>query len=167
MVNKLILMRHAKSDWNADYRHDFERPLNRRGRKDTTRMGKWLKQSGLGPDGLISSPAVRAFQTAERVAEVLGYSRESIVPVDSLYEADLETAFGVVQQAVNDYVCPLIIAHNPALDTLVNYLASQSPATTASGKLMTTAAIAVFSVGGRIERGGCELAGLVRPKEID
>jgi len=166
MSSEFILMRHAKSDWNADFRHDFDRPLNKRGRKEAVRMAQWLLDKDLVPDIIITSPAVRARSTAELVADTLAYPLKKISEVESLYDAGLNTTLYAVQQAVVENTMPLIISHNPVMDTLVVYLADNPPACSSSGKLMTTAAIAVFRTEDSITQGSCELQYLVRPKEL-
>ena len=158
-------MRHAKSDWSADYHRDFDRPLNRRGKKDASHMGKWLLKNNLVPDRIITSPAERAKGTAEILAETISYPVKLIIQEASLYDANLKTVLGVVRQAVTDNSRPLIIAHNPALDDLVVHLADQPPAFSTDGKLMTTAAIAMFNAVGSIDEGCCQLLQLIRPRE--
>ena len=59
----LLVYRHAKSDWNADYKDDFYRPLSTRGRKSAEVMGKLLSKSKQVPDLIITSAAVRAKET--------------------------------------------------------------------------------------------------------
>src|SRR5947207_15865347 len=60
----LILFRHGKSDWDADYPGgDAARPLARRGRKAAKTMGRFLARAGQVPDAAITSPAVRAEET--------------------------------------------------------------------------------------------------------
>jgi hypothetical protein len=41
----------------------------------------------------------------------------------------------------------MVIAHNPGMDDLVNYLASEPPLLSINGKLMVTCVVAVFQVG--------------------
>jgi phosphohistidine phosphatase len=66
----LILFRHGKSDWDADYPGgDAARPLAPRGRKAAKRMGKFLARAGQAPDAAITSPAVRAEDTLRLATE--------------------------------------------------------------------------------------------------
>jgi phosphohistidine phosphatase len=66
----LILFRHGKSDWDADYPGgDAARPLAPRGRKAAKRMGKFLARAGQAPDAAITSPAVRAEDTLRLARE--------------------------------------------------------------------------------------------------
>ncbi len=63
-MKKLYLIRHAKSDWSNPSLDDFDRPLNKRGKKNAPFMGKILHKKGIYPDLIISSPAYRARTTA-------------------------------------------------------------------------------------------------------
>ena len=68
-MKTLLMMRHAKSDWDADYGHDHDRPLNKRGRRAADAMGRWLALTGQLPDRVLCSTAVRARTTLERAME--------------------------------------------------------------------------------------------------
>ncbi len=63
-MKKLILVRHAKSDWPADT-EDFDRPLADGGHEDAVKMAKFLKGNQVDIQYFISSPAVRALGTCE------------------------------------------------------------------------------------------------------
>ena len=77
-MKTLYVIRHAKSSWDEPDQSDFERGLNDRGKRDAPRMGKRLKERGIHPDLMLSSPAKRAYSTAKRIAEVLDYSTKNI-----------------------------------------------------------------------------------------
>jgi phosphohistidine phosphatase len=62
-MRALLLLRHAKSDWHADYGDDRARPLNRRGQKAAKAIGRFLTDAAQVPDAAIASPAVRAVDT--------------------------------------------------------------------------------------------------------
>ena len=71
----LILFRHGKSDWDADYPGgDAARPLAHRGRKAAKRMGKFLARAGQVPDAAITSPAMRAEDTLRLAMEGGGWT---------------------------------------------------------------------------------------------
>ena len=63
---RLLLVRHAHADW----RLDEERPLSPRGRGDAERIATLLAVPR--PAAIYSSPARRAVETIERLAEQLG-----------------------------------------------------------------------------------------------
>ena len=76
---ELILLRHAKSDWDAAYETDRGRTLAPRGEKAAAVMGRALTLTGKVPDLVISSPATRALSTARLAAR----AGEWHVPIDT------------------------------------------------------------------------------------
>lgn len=125
MSRQLWLLRHAKSDWNNANLSDFERPLNQRGTRDAPRLGRWLRQQGLCPDYLVSSPAERAHQTALSVAGELGIAAERIMLNPRIYEATTSHLLGVLAACPAEVQKVLLVGHNPGLETLLLYLCGQ------------------------------------------
>ena len=165
----LYLMRHAKSDWHSAAQADFDRPLNQRGSKDAARMGEWLKQQNITPSLVLSSPAQRARQTVLAVADTLGMKESEVVFNKELYLADRATLLNILRTVPAATENVMLVAHNPGLDNLVEWLAPDPPPLSESGKLMTTAAIAMFKVPGgwsRLKRGGLVLQQLQRPRDL-
>ena len=64
---RLYLLRHAKSSWSDPSLHDFDRPLNKRGRKDALKIARAIEERGYQPgtESLCS--------TAKRTKETLGW----------------------------------------------------------------------------------------------
>ena len=70
---ELYLLRHADAGDPASWRgRDADRPLSSKGEKQSERLGSFLLGIGFQPDAIISSPKLRAMQTAERVGDRLG-----------------------------------------------------------------------------------------------
>ena len=162
-------MRHAKSDWSTDAATDFDRPLAKRGRKDAPRMGRWLHEHAPAPDKFISSPARRTSETAHYVAEAIGFPPQDILWEHRIYDGSLHDLLEVIHAHASVSNILLLIAHNPGLDALLEYLARERPELTESGKLMTTGAVAVLDFGVdpiNIEQSGARLESLIRPKEL-
>jgi phosphohistidine phosphatase len=165
----LYLMRHAKSDWHSTAQSDFERPLNTRGSRDAIRMGQWLEAQGLRPHLLLASSAQRARQTMLAVVDILGIKEGEVVFNKDLYLAGRSTLVNVLRAVPGSAESVLLVAHNPGMDELVEWLALESPPLSESGKLMTTAAIAIFSLSGEwasLKPGSASLQQLVRPREL-
>jgi phosphohistidine phosphatase len=78
-MKSVLILRHAKSSWKHPELADHDRPLNRRGKRDTPLMGRLLKKEDLVPEIIISSTATRARSTAEAVAKSSGYKGEIIL----------------------------------------------------------------------------------------
>jgi phosphohistidine phosphatase len=165
----IYLMRHAKSDWQSNASTDFERPLNPRGCKDAVRMGQWFKAQDLQPQILLASSARRSQQTVLAVAKILGVKEDRVAFNDNLYLADRSRLINALSEVPANTEAVLLVAHNPGLDELVKWLSSEPPVLTESGKLMTTAAIAVFELAdglAGLERGRASLRQLIRPGEL-
>ena len=77
-MKTIYLVRHAKSSWKYPNLDDFERPLNKRGRKNAPFMGTILKKLKVAPDLILSSPANRASMTARVIADKISYPLENI-----------------------------------------------------------------------------------------
>ena len=73
-MKSVILFRHGKSDWGANYGHDLDRPLSKRGIRDAKKIGKFLSKKREVPDLVISSTALRARNTIELTVESGGWS---------------------------------------------------------------------------------------------
>jgi phosphohistidine phosphatase len=116
----LYLVRHAKSSWKYPNLDDFERPLNKRGRKNAPFMGSILKKLKVAPDLVISSPANRAATTARIIADTIDYPLEKIQYDETIYgssEYDLVQVIRQVDNAVNQ---TMLVSHNPAITDLAN-----------------------------------------------
>lgn len=137
----LTLFRHGKSDWETGVQDDYDRPLKERGRKDTPLMGKFLADIGATPDLLISSPAVRARQTAELLAPALGYSRE-IRWEASIYAASAGELMSLLRHLPDEAAHVLLVGHNPGFEDLAARLIGADAYGMASGLRMPTAAAA-------------------------
>ena len=169
---ELLLMRHAKSDWH-NHLADIERPLNKRGRGDADNMGRFLTERGLTPQQALVSPARRAQQTLEYMNQAWRLEGPQVTTDEALYLADEQTLLARVAALIGARGVNggriILIAHNPGLDAAVSRIAMPAPQYTAHGKLMTTAAVAVFSVP-RIESlskpASCPLTALYRPREV-
>ena len=69
MSKSVIIFRHGKSDWDAAFDSDHNRPVSKRGKKDAKKMGKYLNRIEQDPDLTISSTALRARDTAKLAME--------------------------------------------------------------------------------------------------
>lgn len=106
-MKRLILMRHAKSDWKTG-QDDHDRPLNGRGRRAAAVLGDWLRQNGHLPDAVLCSSAQRTRETLDRleIKAQAAYER-------SLYLADSEALETALKAAVGTRV--LMLGHNPGI----------------------------------------------------
>ena len=122
-MKSLILVRHAKSDWNDPLLKDFDRPLNDRGKKDAPAMAKRLVEKKVKIDAFISSPAKRAKKTAELFIKEFKEDKKDIIFFDELYLADPGVFFDVVENTNKKYYCIALFYHNPGITDFANQLA--------------------------------------------
>ncbi|SRR6266487_84426 len=120
-MKTLLILRHAKSSWNFAELSDHDRPLNNRGKRDAPRIGRKLLKEGLIPQIIISSSAIRAYSTAEKVAKAFGYEGEIVVD-SSLYGSGY-TAYLNVLGIQNDRLdIIMLVGHNPDSEQLLEIL---------------------------------------------
>ena len=124
-MKTLYLVRHAKSSWKYPNLDDFERPLNKRGRKNAPFMGSILKKLKVSPDLVISSPANRAATTARIIATAINYPLENIVYSEAIYEFRENALFQVIHQIEDSVNHAMVVGHNPAINGLANYIGDQ------------------------------------------
>jgi phosphohistidine phosphatase len=165
----LIILRHTKSDWNSEAENDFDRPLNKRGRKDAPRMGRWLLKHKLLPDHVLGSPARRAEQTLLAVAKELEVKKKRIHWEPRIYEAAVGRLLDVLGEVPAQARRVLLVGHNPGLEELVAYLCRTGSLPDPPVGFLKTGACAVLQMPEdwhKLSQGCAELSQLVRPKEL-
>lgn len=120
-MKELILIRHAKSSWKDSSLDDFDRPLNKRGKENAPFMAKRLKEKGLNPDLIISSPSLRTKLTLEYFLKEFNYKKD-VVFENSIYEAPYENLLNVIKNVPNSVNQLFFIGHNPGLNDLSDFL---------------------------------------------
>lgn len=118
-MKTIILTRHAKSDWHNLQLLDIDRPLNPRGLKDATEMGRRLHERRIKLDVLVSSTAKRAAKTTLLIAEAMHYPVDTIVWLDHLYHASPKTIQSVIFDLENTFDTAMIVCHNPGISEFV------------------------------------------------
>lgn len=122
---RLILTRHAKSDWNIPGLADCDRPLNARGRRAARALGDWLASRGHEPEEVLCSPALRTRQTWDEVRAAVMETRPELRLEPALYEATPEAMLAVLRSARQQVV--MMIGHNPAIAALAAMLPARLP----------------------------------------
>lgn len=150
-------MRHAKSDWSGD-EPDRDRPIGKRGRRQAAEAGAWLAENVPDLERVVVSPSRRASETWE----IAGRDHPASPPVEvveRVYTFDERDLLAVLRAQSDDVRSLLLVGHNPALDELVDELASRRVE-------MVTSALAVLrgpEQWGEWARGACELTAFGRP----
>ena len=118
-MKNLILIRHAKSSWEAPLK-DIDRPLEQRGIKDAhlvaTNCIKYVPSTFV----VWSSIAKRASDTALIFAQNILYPIESIVYKEELYTFDENQLERVIKSCHNNFENVILFGHNEAITNFVN-----------------------------------------------
>ena len=120
----LYLIRHAKSSWADPALSDFERPLNKRGKRDAPFMGKRLAQYDKQPEIIFSSPAKRALKTARLIGAECGFKKNQIIVKKSLYTFSFEPIVEVVRRTEDSVNIQALVGHNHGLTECAELLSS-------------------------------------------
>lgn len=120
-MRKLLLIRHAKSSWKFPELDDHERPLNRRGQRDSITMSRYLLDRDEELDVIYSSTAIRALDFAQTISEFCGFT---LVPDLSFYTFSMDELIEIIRCLPDAANRVAIVAHNPAITQAVNFLSS-------------------------------------------
>lgn len=120
-MRRLILMRHGKSDWDALFGSDHDRPLSKRGVKASRTMGLVIARAGLVPDHAITSSAVRARSTLELAREA-GEWDTTVEVTDALYGTSPNGALEVASHTSTDVESLMLVGHEPTWSSLAYHL---------------------------------------------
>jgi phosphohistidine phosphatase len=166
---RLLLLRHAKSDWPAGV-GDHDRPLGRRGRRDAPRMGEEMARRGLEPDLAIVSTAARTRETWSLLAPFLKGTEARFEK--AVYGARAEALVDLVRQLDDAFRTVMLVGHNPGLEMAATLLIGGGPARLRDrlGEKFPTAALAVVDFDERswadVRQGTGRLALFLTPGDI-
>ena len=167
-MHQLLLLRHAKSSHKDKSLIDFDRPLAKRGRKDSIRIGNWLKDHGLMPELIISSPAKRARQTVKRVCKSLDIDSASVQWEDCVYDANVRTLLKTLSEVPEEIDTVMLVGHHQGLESMILRMSRWSDIP-ADPKLIPTAAVAHLEIEGPwsdIRKCQASLKSIARPRNL-
>jgi phosphohistidine phosphatase len=120
-VLALIVLRHAKSDWDSGFADDRHRPLARRGKKAAQRIGQFLAAAGQIPDAAITSPAERAQATLGLVMAAAGWHCPAR-SAEGLYAGGVTGLLAEVRAEPIRTQLLLVVGHEPTCSEAVALL---------------------------------------------
>ncbi|MCG6156020.1 SixA phosphatase family protein [Rubinisphaera margarita] len=136
MALRLILMRHAKSSWDDGNLQDFDRPLNKRGRRDAPRMGRWVTAREIEVDRCLCSTATRTRETFD-LWQQGSHQTPTVEYIEDLYHAPPGLILDCVKDVAGAGRTVMVIAHNPGMESLTAQFSGQD-------RRFPTAATAIF-----------------------
>ena len=156
---ELYLLRHAHAGdpegWTGD---DAARPLSAKGERQADRLGAFLGGNGFRPDAIVSSPKLRARQTAEIVAGHLGVAVGLDERLAGAFDASTVDA---ILADLGGPARPVLVGHDPDFSALLAWLAR------ADGLTMKKGAFACVDVQGPIAAGQGSLRWLIPPDLLE
>ena len=111
MLRKIILLRHAKSSWKDPLLRDFDRPLSKRGIKDTKLMKVHITSLVKEVDEIYSSPSVRTSQTINQLIPAFSH----VNYLASLYLGDVSVVLSLLESIQKRFKTVMIVGHNPCI----------------------------------------------------
>lgn len=125
----LTVMRHAKAQNVAPGLPDVERPLTEGGRNDVMQISRLMIERKIRPDLILTSPALRARETAEIVRAALDVDPGATRAIPDLYDVSPSDVPGIVEAAAERISetprSILVVGHNPAMTDLINLLSEE------------------------------------------
>jgi len=125
---KIYLIRHSNAvdPGTPGYEDDSLRPLTEKGRDKMKSIASALKELDVKPDLIVSSPYVRAQQTAEILAKVLKYKQELTFSDALLPMGNADNIIGEINEkySVDELV---LVGHEPCLSVLIGTLIVGNP----------------------------------------
>ncbi|HIJ38652.1 MAG TPA: histidine phosphatase family protein, partial [Rhodospirillaceae bacterium] len=152
---------------------DFDRPLNKRGRKAARALARYFLDLGQVPPLVLCSPACRTRQTLKPLARRLGAAL-SVHFEPCIYEASARRLLGCLTALPDDLTSVLLIGHNPGIEGLVHFLIEENGAPEAMARLrgkFPTGSLAILSHAGEswasLTAGACHLDVFIRPIDLE
>ena len=164
MLRRLIVMRHAKSDWDAGAPTDHARPLNARGQRDAPRIAAKIAELDWAPDIVISSDSRRTRQTWELMADQFS-DDINVKFLSSLYHAGSEELADALRLVPDPATTVLALGHNPGWSGAVHWLTGDSVGLTTANAALCRITAESWNQAVHLH-GSWELEDILRPKEL-
>ena len=136
MLRKIILLRHAKSSWKDPSLRDFDRPLSKRGVRDTKLMKVHITSLVKGVDEIYSSPSIRTSQTINQLVPEFPHVKY----IASLYLGDVSVVLSLLATIRPRIKTVMIVGHNPCIKETMEIIWKKPV------EKFPTCAVAVFSL---------------------
>lgn len=162
-MRTLLILRHGKAaEEEAD--GDRNRPLTQWGKRAAELVGQLLRDHDLVPDHIISSSALRAKDTAHRVAAAAKFGGV-LSELDELYLAEPDDYITAVKRLAEDAGRVMVVGHNPGLEALALLLTGAAVSLPPAGLVVCELPISNFSELSLAVRG--KMTRFERPRDLE
>ncbi len=134
-MKTLYLMRHAKASRDIIGIKDIDRPLLLEGIEGTRRVVDHMKEKKIIIKHIVSSPALRAMETANVVAHAYGFRRDEILVYNELYRPDIIAFEDCIFSLPDDWDHVMLVSHNPGITNFAESLVTMDEAMHTAGVL--------------------------------
>jgi phosphohistidine phosphatase len=172
-MHQLILLRHAKAASQAPLGSDHDRPLTETGRRAAAAVGQAMRKTGIAPDVVLVSSALRAQQTFQGLEEAAVWDEwPNMDSLPALYMATPHQIRDMLRELPETVRSALVIGHNPGLHELALSLAGPASQEAELDRLKhgyPTCALCEFTVTtnwGRLSSGNATLQRFLQPADI-
>jgi phosphohistidine phosphatase len=117
-MKTLCLARHTKASWDTPGVDDFHRPLLPKGIQRSKKAIRFLNEKQVKADKIVSSPAVRAFETAKLIADGIGFPKKNIVLDPCIYDGPVRKIMSLIYATEDEVNILMIFGHNPLITQL-------------------------------------------------
>ncbi|MGC3980547.1 MAG: histidine phosphatase family protein [Steroidobacteraceae bacterium] len=122
-MKQLTLVRHAQADNPLPDQRDWDRPLTKRGLLDAREMARRMKERSLRPELILSSPAIRAAQTAEVFAKC--FAQAKLLMAEELYLASAKQMLAAIHEHGAAVGHLMVVGHNPGISEFADELSHE------------------------------------------
>lgn len=119
-MKTVYIVRHAKSSWEYKNIDDIDRPLKKRGIKDSYLVSSALKDKIKRPDVFITSSATRALSTAVIFSNSFGYPLSNLQIKKSLYSFSDGYLVKTIKALDDEFDSAIIFSHDHGINDFVN-----------------------------------------------
>ncbi len=163
-MKRLIVMRHAKSDWGTNAPTDHARPLNKRGQRDAPRVAQQLVELDWLPQYIVSSDSARTRETYELMRSAFNEAPQ-VEFLSMLYHAGPNDLASVLAGVPDTVATAMALGHNPGWEQAVHWLTSNAITMTTANAALIECDVDSWSDVVR-HAGSWKLRDVIRPKEI-
>lgn len=117
---RVLILRHAEAVDHAS--SDFARELTAKGREQSTRVGRFMREQALAPELILSSPYLRARQTAAGVARELALENALVEDATLGCGMTPEEGLALIRAHGERFQSLLLVGHQPDLGLLIEHL---------------------------------------------
>lgn len=121
---QLFIVRHTDAEARGSMKEDALRPLIGKGIKKAEKVARWFKRTYGTPDVLLTSPAVRALETARIFQREFKFTDNRVIILEALRP---DGGQGEVIEALGNYTSfesVMLFGHEPNLSSLISSLLS-------------------------------------------